>query len=98
MSANSDLSLRKSSDSPWTANASAGNVPLGVDVAVEGLPGREAVDELDAADLEQPVTLVRIESGGFGVEHDFAHRFVSNDLSANKRPGFGPLPHLRGRE
>jgi hypothetical protein len=43
---------------------------------VEGHAGRNAVEQLDAADLDHPMTLERIEAGGLGVEDDFAH-FVS---------------------
>src|SRR5881227_3708166 len=50
------------------------HVALGIDVTVEGRAGGNAVEQLDAADLDQPMTLVRIEAGGLGVEHDFAHQ------------------------
>ena len=49
------------------------HVALGIDVAVKGLPGRHAVEDLDAADFDQPVAAQRIEAGGFGIENDFAH-------------------------
>ena len=32
-------------------------------------PGRDAVDQLDATDFDQPVALARIESRRFGIEH-----------------------------
>jgi hypothetical protein len=51
------------------------HVALGIDVAVKGLAGRHAVEDLDAADLDQPVAAQRIEAGGFGIENDFAHGF-----------------------
>jgi hypothetical protein len=35
--------------------------------------GRNPIEQLDAADFDQPVTLVWIETGGLGVEYDFAH-------------------------
>ena len=47
---------------------------LGIDVAVKGVAGREAVVELDATDLDQAIALIRIEPGGLGVEHDLAHQ------------------------
>jgi hypothetical protein len=50
------------------------HVALGIEVAVKRPPGREAVDELDATDLDQPIALQRIESGRFGIEDDLAHR------------------------
>ena len=39
-------------------------------------PGRDVVDEFDAGDLDYAVTLARVEAGGFGIEHDFAHAGV----------------------
>ena len=48
--------------------------PLGIEIGVEGAPGGHAVDHLDAADLDHPVAALGIEPGGFGVEHDLAHR------------------------
>ena len=62
---------------PCTACASGWIArPCGIDVDVEGAAGREAVDQLDAADLDDAV-LARIEAGGFGVEDDLAHRISS---------------------
>ena len=50
---------------------------LRVDVGVEGAPGRELVDELDAADLDDAVARGRIGAGGLGVEDDLAHASAS---------------------
>ena len=44
--------------------------PSRVDVTVEGHPRLDVVDELDAADLDQPVPVLGIRTGGFGVEDD----------------------------
>ena len=44
-----------------------------IEIAVEDRAGRNPVEQLDAADFDQAVTLVGIEAGGFGVENDFAH-------------------------
>ena len=49
--------------------------PLGVEVAVEPLAGRDVVEELDRADLDDAVAGGRVEARGFGVEDDFAHDF-----------------------
>jgi len=49
------------------------HVALGIEVPVKGLPGRHAVENLDAADLDQPIAAQGIETGGFGIENDFAH-------------------------
>ena len=50
------------------------HVALGIDVPMKGLPRRHAVENLDAADLDQPVAAQRIEARGFGIENDFAHQ------------------------
>jgi hypothetical protein len=49
------------------------HVTLGIDVAVEGLPRRHAIVDLDAANLDQPIAAQRIEASGFGIEDDFTH-------------------------
>ena len=49
------------------------HVPVGIQISVEHLSGRNAVEQFDAADLDQAVALVGIKPGGFGVEDDFAH-------------------------
>jgi hypothetical protein len=50
------------------------HVSFRVDIAVEVFPARHFIDELDTAYLDQPVSLDRIKSRGFSVEHDFAHK------------------------
>jgi hypothetical protein len=40
---------------------------------MERLAGRKAIDEFDAADLDQAIALEGIEPGGFGIEYDLAH-------------------------
>ena len=40
---------------------------------MEDAAGREAIDQLDAADLDDAV-LAQVEAGGFGIKDDFAHR------------------------
>jgi hypothetical protein len=37
------------------------------------LAGRHAIEDLDAADFDQPIAAQGIEAGGFGIENDFAH-------------------------
>src|SRR5690348_6135943 len=54
---------------------------------MEGLAGRNAVEELDAADLHQPIATQRIEAGRLGVEHDLAHG----------HPSFRGAPKARAR-
>ena len=50
-----------------------GHVAFGIEVAVKSLPGREAIDELDAADFDQTIPLNGIKPGGLGIENDLAH-------------------------
>ena len=40
-----------------------GHVALGIDIGVESRPGRYPVEQLDAAQLDQPMALRRIEAG-----------------------------------
>jgi hypothetical protein len=40
---------------------------------VELSTGTTAVDDLDRPDLDDPVTLFRLETRGLGVEDDLAH-------------------------
>ena len=49
------------------------NVTLGMDVMMEDLAGRDAVEQLDAADLDQPMPLIGVKPGRFGIEHNLAH-------------------------
>jgi len=49
------------------------HVALRIEMPVKGLPGRHAIDYLDAADFNQPGRPQRVEARGFGIENDFAH-------------------------
>src|SRR6516225_7046326 len=49
------------------------DLAFGVQVAMEGATARPAVDELDAADLDDAVIELGLESRGLGVEYDLAH-------------------------
>ena len=44
---------------------------IGIDEEMDRPAGRKMVDQLDAADFDDPVLAV-VEAGGFGVEDDFA--------------------------
>src|SRR5690554_689933 len=46
---------------------------LRIEVSVEGASRRHSVDQLDAADLDHPVTTLRIEARRFRIEHNFTH-------------------------
>src|SRR3954451_17133854 len=75
------------------------HVTVRIDVTVEDLPTRDAVDELDAADLDQAVTLQRVEAGGFGIEYDLAHAPLTLSLpfrggtDRRRRSREGKYPH-----
>ncbi len=49
------------------------HVALGIEIAVKVLSARDAIEQLDAADLHQPMPLIGIEPGRLGIEHDLAH-------------------------
>jgi hypothetical protein len=51
----------------------AGNAAAWIDVGLEGAPGGDVVQELDATDLDQAIAAEAIESGRFRVEYDLAH-------------------------
>ncbi len=61
-------------DRPCTSKACVGHVALGVEVAMPHPAGRDAVDQLDAADLDDAMAVERIEPGRLGIEHDLAQR------------------------
>ncbi len=64
-----------------------GNVALGIDIDVKGLASRNRIQKLDAADLDDPMPLGRIETGGFRVEDDFPHlAFSVSAGNARERP------------
>ena len=59
--------------------------PLGIEVAVEAPPGRDVVDQLDAADLDDAVAGFRVEAGSLGIEDDFAHDSGRNGKGIGRR-------------
>jgi hypothetical protein len=46
---------------------------FGIDVTMEDLTGRHAVEDLDAADFDQPIAAQRVKPCGFRIENDFTH-------------------------
>ena len=46
---------------------------LGIEIAVKGLAGRYAVDQLDTADFDQTMAVQGIETRCLGIEHNLAH-------------------------
>ena len=44
-----------------------------IEVSVERVAGRDAIDQLDTADLDQAMAIQRVETGRLGIKHDFAH-------------------------
>jgi hypothetical protein len=49
------------------------HIAFRVDVAVERLPRRHAVEDFNATKLNQTIASQWIQAGGFGIENDFAH-------------------------
>ena len=45
----------------------------GIYTEMHGAPGRAPVDDFEAGELDDAVTLLRIEACGFGIEDNFAH-------------------------
>src|ERR1700716_222888 len=60
------------------------HVALGIEIAMERLPARDAGGEPPTADLDQPMALVGIKARRFGVEHDLAHRLPSTSEKASE--------------
>ena len=50
-----------------------GHVSLGIDVGVERRPGWYPVEQLNAAQFNEPMALSRVETCRFGIEDDFTH-------------------------
>jgi hypothetical protein len=72
-----------------------GHVALRIDVTVKRLPGRNRVEQLDAADLNQPIAAQGIEAGRFGIEHDLAH--IAHSLVIARRVSAEAIPfHASG--
>src|SRR5262249_42889117 len=61
------------------------NVPLRVQIAVELAAGGNAVDDLHAADLDQPVAGGGIKAGRLRVQHDLAQHPRPQALDAHTR-------------
>ena len=49
------------------------DLPLRVQILVEGAPGRPAVHQLDAADLDDPVPLLGLQACRFSIQYDLSH-------------------------
>jgi hypothetical protein len=49
------------------------NVALGIDVLMESLAGRNPIEQFDASDFDQPVSLAGIKAGRFRVEYNLSH-------------------------
>jgi hypothetical protein len=49
------------------------HVPLRIDIGVKGCASRYPIEQFDAAKLDKPVTLRRIEASRFGIENYFPH-------------------------
>jgi hypothetical protein len=49
-----------------------GHVAFGIDITVKFPAGRDVMEKLDAGDLDDAMAFGWIQTGRFGVEHDFA--------------------------
>ena len=49
------------------------HLAIRLQIALELAARRQMVDQLDGRDLDQPVTGIGIEAGGFSIENDLAH-------------------------
>ena len=67
------LVLQELSREPVHLEGGRRHVAFGIDVAVKGLAGRDAVEQLDAADFHHPIARQGIEPSGLGVENDLSH-------------------------
>src|ERR1700679_4210446 len=65
------------------------HVAFWIEMAMEGLAGRHAIENLDTADFNQPIAPQRVEAGGFGIENDFAH-----ELGTGRNESGPPPRHL----
>jgi hypothetical protein len=70
------LVAQKLGREPMHLEGGIGHLSFGIDVVMPDPPRGNAVDQLDAADLDDAVTVERIEPGRFGIEHDLAQRFA----------------------
>ena len=50
------------------------NVALGIDIAVEVVPGQAPVHQFDTADFNDPVALVDLQAGRFRIQYNQSHR------------------------
>ena len=67
------------------------HVALGVDMAVPHPAGGNAIDQLDAADLDHAVAVERVEAGRLGIEHDLAQTRLSA-ITASHCPALAGNP------
>ena len=67
------------------------HIPVGIEIGVKRRAGRDAVEQLDAADFDEAMTLVGIQPGGFGVEDDFAHVYLLAGTAGRITAAVSPL-------
>jgi hypothetical protein len=54
--------------------------------------GPPPVDQLEARDLDDPVTLLGVEAGGLGVEDDLTHSGIEDSAQRSASAKHPPLP------
>ncbi len=67
------LVLKEPIAEPMNLLGNAWHCHARIEIGVIGVAGFNAVDQFDATDLDDPVALFRIKSGGLGIENDFTH-------------------------
>src|SRR5436189_1355072 len=55
-----------------------GHVTFRVEVAMKMSPGRHTIDKLDAANLDETMTGVRVKARGLRIEHNLSHLRSAN--------------------
>src|SRR6185437_2206438 len=68
-----------------------GHLALGVHVAMPHAARRDAIDQLDAADLDHAVAVERVEPRRLRIEHDLAQSWSSLTLTTPSFPRKRPI-------
>jgi len=69
------------------------HIPLGIEIDLVVAAGGNVVAELQAGDFHHPVSVAGIQAGGFGIEDDLSHGWISISLSMPH----APQPAMRRR-
>ena len=72
----------KFSSEPMHRKGVSRHIALGIDIAVELVPGGYVVRELQAGDLANPMPGMRVEPRRLGIDHHLAHRITLADAAS----------------